>query len=304
MAAERNQRREEQAWSDVAWIKRRAAFVGPDNRGSARSATESWRRRSTRSVRSRPIETIAGADVSYDRSSQVASRRRGRAARGHVRGARSLGRRGRGEVSVCSGLLDVPRSPRGDRGFSQAHSPAGRDHLRRTGDRASAAHGAGRASGALSWIFPRSAVPSPGSSASIDEPGPERGDWSPLTDQGETIGAVLRTRSRVKPLFVSQRASLRPGERDRRRAGHVADVSAADHDATGASVCQRPAAAGFLRLIPRLAAACRPPLWQPRALAGRGRPFFRRLPASSLRHNTKCLPAHTLSTRNAMVVGV
>jgi len=37
----------------------------------------------------------------------------------------------------------------------------------------------------------------------FEEPGPDRGDWSPLTDNGETIGAVLRTRSRVKPLFVS-----------------------------------------------------------------------------------------------------
>ncbi len=36
-----------------------------------------------------------------------------------------------------------------------------------------------------------------------DEPGPERGDWSPMTDGDETIGAVLRTRARVKPLFVS-----------------------------------------------------------------------------------------------------
>jgi deoxyribonuclease V len=36
-----------------------------------------------------------------------------------------------------------------------------------------------------------------------EEPGPDRGDWSPLTDGGETIGAALRTRSKVKPLFVS-----------------------------------------------------------------------------------------------------
>ena len=35
------------------------------------------------------------------------------------------------------------------------------------------------------------------------EPGPTRGDWSPMTDGDETIGAVLRTRDRVKPLFVS-----------------------------------------------------------------------------------------------------
>jgi deoxyribonuclease V len=36
-----------------------------------------------------------------------------------------------------------------------------------------------------------------------EQPGLNRGDWSPLTDAGETIGAVLRTRARVKPLFVS-----------------------------------------------------------------------------------------------------
>jgi deoxyribonuclease V len=34
-------------------------------------------------------------------------------------------------------------------------------------------------------------------------PGPERGEWSPLVDQEVTVGAVLRTRSKVKPLFVS-----------------------------------------------------------------------------------------------------
>ena len=35
------------------------------------------------------------------------------------------------------------------------------------------------------------------------EPGPARGDWSPLRDGDETIGAVLRTRARTRPLFVS-----------------------------------------------------------------------------------------------------
>ncbi|MCG6659350.1 deoxyribonuclease V [Halomonas campisalis] len=37
------------------------------------------------------------------------------------------------------------------------------------------------------------------------EPGPERGDWSPLTDgpEDEVIGAVLRSRAGVKPIFVS-----------------------------------------------------------------------------------------------------
>ncbi|WP_127507642.1 endonuclease V [Actinoplanes solisilvae] len=37
----------------------------------------------------------------------------------------------------------------------------------------------------------------------FDEPGPERGDTAPLVEQGEEIGRVVRTRTRVKPVFVS-----------------------------------------------------------------------------------------------------
>jgi deoxyribonuclease V len=37
----------------------------------------------------------------------------------------------------------------------------------------------------------------------FDEPGPRRGDRSPLVDRGERIGEVVRTRDRIKPLFVS-----------------------------------------------------------------------------------------------------
>ncbi|APE31610.1 endonuclease V [Halomonas aestuarii] len=38
-----------------------------------------------------------------------------------------------------------------------------------------------------------------------EEPGPARGDWTPLVDgpDDETIGAVLRSRAKVKPIFVS-----------------------------------------------------------------------------------------------------
>ena len=35
------------------------------------------------------------------------------------------------------------------------------------------------------------------------EPGPNPGDSSPLTDHGEVIGAVLRTKPRTNPLFIS-----------------------------------------------------------------------------------------------------
>lgn len=38
---------------------------------------------------------------------------------------------------------------------------------------------------------------------SYTEPGIEKGDWSPLMDKQEVIGAVLRTRKNIKPLFIS-----------------------------------------------------------------------------------------------------
>jgi deoxyribonuclease V len=37
----------------------------------------------------------------------------------------------------------------------------------------------------------------------FEEPGAERGSWSPLVDKGETIGAALRTKTRVQPVYVS-----------------------------------------------------------------------------------------------------
>jgi deoxyribonuclease V len=45
---------------------------------------------------------------------------------------------------------------------------------------------------AKSWLF-----------GEHSEPGLNRGDRSPLVDGGQTLGAVLRTRDRVKPLYVS-----------------------------------------------------------------------------------------------------
>jgi deoxyribonuclease V len=36
-----------------------------------------------------------------------------------------------------------------------------------------------------------------------EEPGEERGAWSPMVDRGETVGAAVRTKTRVHPIYVS-----------------------------------------------------------------------------------------------------
>jgi deoxyribonuclease V len=36
-----------------------------------------------------------------------------------------------------------------------------------------------------------------------EEPSEERGAWSPMVDKGETIGAAVRTKRRVQPIYVS-----------------------------------------------------------------------------------------------------
>lgn len=36
-----------------------------------------------------------------------------------------------------------------------------------------------------------------------EEPGPNPGDWTPLVNRGEIIGAALRTRPKTKPIYVS-----------------------------------------------------------------------------------------------------
>lgn len=37
----------------------------------------------------------------------------------------------------------------------------------------------------------------------FDLPPPQRGEWSPMADKGEVIGAALRTKDRVSPVYIS-----------------------------------------------------------------------------------------------------
>jgi deoxyribonuclease V len=36
-----------------------------------------------------------------------------------------------------------------------------------------------------------------------DDPGPDKGDWAPIYDGEEVIGAAVRSRAGVKPIYVS-----------------------------------------------------------------------------------------------------
>ena len=82
-----------------------------------------------------------------------------------------------------------------------------------------------------------------------DEPGPTRGDRSPLVDDGETIGAVVRTRDRVKPVYVSAGPPLRPGKRGRRRAGGDAGTGSPRRAAWPTSSQRAEAAGGGRRPV-------------------------------------------------------
>ena len=37
----------------------------------------------------------------------------------------------------------------------------------------------------------------------FDDPAPERGNWSPMVHQNEVVGAALRTKNKVNPVFIS-----------------------------------------------------------------------------------------------------
>ena len=50
-----------------------------------------------------------------------------------------------------------------------------------------------------------------------EAPGPALGDYTPLLDRGEAIGAVLRSRSETNPLYISS--------------GHKIDLDTPHHDA-------------------------------------------------------------------------
>jgi deoxyribonuclease V len=149
-----------------------------------------------------PWKTLAAADVSFDRGSEVLF-----AAVVVVQGESF-------EVVEKVGLMSPAKFPYVPGLLSFREAPALLEAFDRLKTRPDVVlcDGQGiahpRRLGIASHLGLRLDLPTVGCAKSLlcgryEEPGPDRGDRSPLFDKGETIGAVLRTRAKVSPLFVS-----------------------------------------------------------------------------------------------------
>ncbi|MGC1722057.1 MAG: endonuclease V, partial [Isosphaeraceae bacterium] len=148
------------------------------------------------------VRTVGGADVSYDLGGKW------------LYGAVVVTRAGTEEVVERSGVVTEARFPYVPGLFSFREAPALIQAYEALGERPDVllldgqgiAHprGIGLASHVGLWL----GIPTIGCAKSRlfgahDEPGPTRGDWRPLTSEGRTLGAVLRTRDRIKPVYIS-----------------------------------------------------------------------------------------------------
>ena len=149
-----------------------------------------------------PWETLAAADVSFDRGSDVLHAAVVVVRAGTFELVERVGLTAEAKFPYVPGLLSFREAPALLEAFGRLKARPdvvlcdgqGLAHPRRLGI---ACH-------LGLWLD----LPTVGCAKSrlcgtFDEPGPVRGDRSPLVDRGETIGAVLRTRDRVAPLFVS-----------------------------------------------------------------------------------------------------
>lgn len=181
---------------------------------AARALQERLRSRVEDCDRLGPVQRVAGADVSYDRRSPVLF------AAIVVCDARS------GEVLEVSGARARARFPYIPGYLSFRETPAlleAARGLRRAPDLL-LCDGHGRAHprrfGIACHLGVSLDVPAIGFAKSRlvgthREPGPRRGAHVPLRDDGERIGEVLRTRTGVKPVYVSvgHRVSLATARR-------------------------------------------------------------------------------------------
>lgn len=147
-----------------------------------------------------PRETVAAADVSYDKFSPVlfAAVVVGRA--GSI--IERVGVSAPASFPYVPGLLSFRESPAILHAFAKLETRP--DAILCDGQGIAHPRRLGVACHLGLWL----GIPTVGCAKSLlcgeyDDPGPRRGDRSPLIHRGEQVGWVLRTRDRVSPLFVS-----------------------------------------------------------------------------------------------------
>jgi deoxyribonuclease V len=178
---------------------------GEDGRWDLSAATE-FQRRLTRQVEARdrlgPIRRVAGADVSYDRGGDTLH------AAVVVLDARTL------EPLETAGVTREARFPYLPGYLSFREAPAVLDAMASIRERPDLllvdGHGLAhpRRFGLACHLGLLLDLPAIGVGKTIlvgepGEPAPERGSRAPLVHRGRRIGTVLRTRDRVKPVYVS-----------------------------------------------------------------------------------------------------
>jgi deoxyribonuclease V len=150
----------------------------------------------------RPVETIAGADISFNKFSETVYAGIVVLRLPALEVVEEVGVVSRTRFPYVPGLLSFRESPSVLEAWAKLKTEPdavmfdgqGIAHPRRVGI---ASH--------VGLLIER---PTFGCAKSVlvgkyEEPPPERGSWTQLVDKGEVVGAALRTKSRVQPIFVS-----------------------------------------------------------------------------------------------------
>ena len=150
----------------------------------------------------RPIETIAGADISFNKFSEVVYAGIVVLRLPSLEVVEEVGVVSETRFPYVPGLLSFRESPSVLEAWSKLKTEPdavmfdgqGLAHPRRVGI---ACH--------VGLLINR---PTLGCAKSVlvgkfEEPGAERGEWSEMIDKGEVVGAALRTKTKVQPIYVS-----------------------------------------------------------------------------------------------------
>ncbi len=150
----------------------------------------------------KPVLTVAGADISFNKFEETVYAGIVVVELGTMRTVEQVGIVGQTRFPYVPGLLSFREAPVVLEAWTRLESEP--DAAMFDGQGIAHPRRLGIASHVGLWLD----KPTLGCAKSVlvgryEEPGPERGARSPLVDKGETVGAALRTKDGVQPIFVS-----------------------------------------------------------------------------------------------------